>query len=81
MVILITGASRGIGRETARKFHENGYNVIINYNKNEKAALDLHSMLPNSIVVKADVSVEAEKAKREETMRRIEKITSYIENL
>jgi valyl-tRNA synthetase len=25
--------------------------------------------------------VEAEKAKREETMRRIEKITSYIENL
>lgn len=58
--VLITGASRGIGRETARKFHENGYNVIINYNKNKEAALDLHSMLPNSMIVKADVSVEQE---------------------
>ena len=58
--VLITGASRGIGRETAIKFHENGYNVIINYNKNEKAALELQSMLPNSIAVKADVSNEAE---------------------
>lgn len=58
--VLITGASRGIGRETARIFHEKGYNVVINYSKNEKAALDLHSMLPNSIVIKADVSDEAE---------------------
>lgn len=58
--VLITGASRGIGRETARKFHNNGYNVIINYNKNEKAALELQSMLPNSIAIKADVSNEAE---------------------
>ena len=58
--VLITGASRGIGRETARKFYENGYNVIINYYKNEKAALDLQSELPNSMVVKADVSDEAQ---------------------
>ena len=58
--VLITGASRGIGRETARKFHDNGYNVIINYNKNEKAAKELQSMLPNSIAIKADVSVESE---------------------
>ena len=58
--VLITGASRGIGRETARKFHNNGYNVIINYNKNEKAALELQSMLPNSIAIKADVSNETE---------------------
>lgn len=58
--VLITGASRGIGRETARKFHENGYNVIINYNNNEKAALDLQSKLPNSMAIKADVSNEAE---------------------
>lgn len=58
--VLITGASRGIGRETARKFHKNGYNVIINYNNNNKAALDLQSELPNSIVIKADVSNEAQ---------------------
>ncbi len=58
--VLITGASRGIGRETARKFYKNGYNVIINYNKNVKAALDLQSELPNSMVIKADISNETE---------------------
>ena len=35
---LITGASRGIGRATAIKFAENGYNVVINYNKSESKA-------------------------------------------
>lgn len=58
--VLITGASRGIGRETACKFYENGYNIVINYNKNEKAALDLQAKLPGSMIVKADVSIESE---------------------
>ena len=56
--VLITGASRGIGAETARLFHQKGYNVIINYNKSEKDALDLQSQLANSITIKADVSDE-----------------------
>lgn len=58
--VLITGASRGIGRETARKFHNNGYFVVINYNKNERAAMELESILPNSVAIKADVSNEEE---------------------
>lgn len=58
--VLITGASRGIGRSVAHKFHSNGYNVVINYNKSEKAALELHSILPNSMMVKANVSNESE---------------------
>ena len=29
---LITGASRGIGREIAKLFAKNNYNVVINYN-------------------------------------------------
>ena len=36
--VIVTGASRGIGRECAILFGENGYNVIVNYtNSAEKA--------------------------------------------
>ena len=33
---LITGASRGIGREIAKLFAKNNYNVVINYNNSQK---------------------------------------------
>lgn len=56
--VLVTGASRGIGKAIATKFYENGYKVIINYNNSEKEALKLQSMLPGSDAVKADVSNE-----------------------
>ena len=39
--VLITGASRGIGAQTARKFYENGYNVVINYNNSKNEAVKL----------------------------------------
>ena len=60
--VLITGSSRGIGAETARLFAKNGYNVYINYNKSEKAALSLLDELKDYSVniVKADVSKSAE---------------------
>lgn len=37
-VVLITGASRGLGRETALLFGRKGYDVIINYNKSKDKA-------------------------------------------
>lgn len=58
--VLITGASRGIGRATAILFAKNGYNVLINYNKSEKKAKELFDILTeegHSVrIFKADVS-------------------------
>lgn len=58
--VLITGASRGIGHETARLFAINGYKVAINYNSSEGEALALAKELLDfgfsAMAVKADVS-------------------------
>ncbi|RDY24327.1 SDR family oxidoreductase [Romboutsia maritimum] len=58
--VLVTGASRGIGRAIATLFAENGYNTIINYNKSENEAIDLYNTLKNKglsvRLFKADVS-------------------------
>jgi 3-oxoacyl-[acyl-carrier protein] reductase len=55
--VLITGASRGIGRETAKLFASKGYNVVINYLNSEKLAKELVKELEQSaIAIKADVS-------------------------
>lgn len=39
--VLITGASRGIGRACAEYFAKNGWRVVINYNNSEAAAQSL----------------------------------------
>ena len=60
--VLITGASRGIGRATAIKFEEKGYNIVINYNKSESKARSLQKELlkynVRTMLIKADVSDE-----------------------
>lgn len=57
---LITGSSRGIGRATAKLLANNGYNVLINYNKSEKEAMNLYNELKSQgcsvSIYKADVS-------------------------
>lgn len=57
--VLITGASRGIGAETARIFAENGYRVIINYNKSKDAALSLAEEI-GARAICADVSKQSD---------------------
>lgn len=58
--VLITGASRGIGAQTAIQFGSLGYNVIINYNKSEKEAMSVFNKIKSiggrAIIYKADVS-------------------------
>lgn len=58
-VVLITGASGGIGAETARAFAEEKARVVLHYNSNRASAETLASELDvESLVVQADVSDE-----------------------
>lgn len=55
-IVLITGASRGIGREIAVELSKKGYKVIANYNKSEEQAQKLRQENQNIEIYKADVS-------------------------
>jgi 3-oxoacyl-[acyl-carrier protein] reductase len=58
--VIITGASRGIGRSIAELLANNGYNILINYNNSERIAFDLYNKLKSEglsvKLFKADVS-------------------------
>jgi len=66
--ILVTGASRGIGRAICELFAESGARIAVNFRSNEEAAQETVSGLAGSghVLVKADVSVpeEAERVVR-----------------
>ncbi len=59
-VMLITGASRGIGAATARLAGKQGYTVCVNYMSNRDAAeqvvRDIESMGSKALAVQADVA-------------------------
>ena len=62
-VVLITGASRGIGKATAIEFAKKGYNVVINYVSNCDAAKNLKEYLTENydtdvMICKCDISDE-----------------------
>jgi len=58
--VLITGASRGIGRAAALLFGKKGWNVAVNYRANEEAAQslkrELEKMGASCLLVQADVA-------------------------
>lgn len=59
-VVLVTGGSRGIGAAIVKYLSENGYQVILNYNKSEVAAIEIKEKLRekniNIDIIKTDVS-------------------------
>ena len=55
-VAIVTGASRGIGRQIAKTLAETGIKVISNYNKSEEQAKSLKEENPQIELFKADVS-------------------------
>lgn len=63
-VIVITGSSKGIGKEIAYRFALEGAKVVVNYNNSEEEALSLYNTIkafnPNCMVVKADVTKKEE---------------------
>ena len=84
--VLVTGSSKGIGAETIKVFASKNYNVIINYNKSKKDALELQKYVfdnykTDALVVKADISNEKEvKNMIEESINKFGKIDVLVNN-
>lgn len=81
-IALVTGASRGIGREIALELARNGSHVAITYINNEKKAQDLVEEIMSlgfkAIAIKADVSKTGEV---EEMIKKVEEEFGTIDIL
>ncbi len=74
-IVLITGASKGIGAATAHSFAQEQDTIIINYNSSEKDALELKTKIEEIYKVSV-MAIKADVSKEEEVKSMIEKIIS-----
>ena len=81
-VALVTGASRGIGAEIAKKLYQEGYVVVINYSGNKDAASKvLEDIDNNGLIYKANVKNYDEcEAMVNETISRYGQIDLLVNN-
>lgn len=84
-VVIITGASRGIGASTARLAARRGYAVCVNYRQSresaERVVADVEAAGGRALAVGADVSVEAEVVRMFETAeRQLGRIAALVNN-
>lgn len=84
-VVLVTGGSKGIGAATVKYLAENGYQVILNYNKSENSANEIKKELKekniNIDIIKADVSNKEEiDLMINEIIKKYHKIDALINN-
>ena len=80
-IVLVTGTSRGIGREIAKELAQKGYQVIANYNKSREEAEKLQQENENIEIYKADVSKREEVSKMvQDVIKKYGKIDILINN-
>ncbi|MDN7241279.1 3-oxoacyl-[acyl-carrier-protein] reductase [Planococcus sp. N028] len=82
---IVTGGSRGIGAEIARRFADAGAKIVVNYSgsqdKAEAVVADIQANGGEAIAVKANVSdSEAVKAMIDETMKAFGSIDILVNN-
>jgi 3-oxoacyl-[acyl-carrier protein] reductase len=82
---IVTGASRGIGRAIAVELAENGYDIIVNYHSDEKAAADTLEMIKaagaDGETIGFDVAdAGATKAALDDVCRRFDAIEVLVNN-
>jgi 3-oxoacyl-[acyl-carrier protein] reductase len=59
-VVIVTGASSGIGAATARELAKRGWSVVINYSKSASEAAEVAASCKDALMVQADVSEDTE---------------------
>ena len=84
-VVLVTGGSRGIGKEVAEVYAENGYDVVINYVSDktdiEGIKKEFEGKGVKCLLVKADVSKAEDVEKMvEESIKEFGKIDVLVNN-
>jgi acetoacetyl-CoA reductase len=85
MVVVVTGASRGLGRAIAEELGREGAKVVVNYSRSKEPAEELVNQLSENggeaIAVQADVS-DAEQAERliNETIEKFGRIDVLVNN-
>ena len=83
--VIVTGGSRGIGAAIVKELAKENYNIVLNYNNSEEAAINIQNDLKkqgiNIEIFKADVSKREEvKALVQFTLNKFKNIDVLINN-